>query len=417
MGYRDDDADDFVFRPPPAPDDRLWRHPSEYAAPTEPRSLQASGSSRSLLGSVVFAAALLGATAVGTIWYRSAPGPSQTALTQRITTTSIESVASQVSQVQQVPQADEWAAEIAFLTHSSTVVVQSAHDGRELAGAVAISSGEYLITSSRALETYSEFVVYSDHEPIIKANLVGHDPVTDLAVLKLENEIEPAFLAAHPAQPGDTIAVVDPHGLAKRHVVSNRSATSIAVNGDQLIGFGTLDGPLATTLAGSPIVDHTGAVVGITMATNPNDVITFVPIGIANRVAAFLITSGTMKHAWLGVTAIPAIEGDPGALVTVVAAEGPASHAGLVPDDLITAIGLAPITSLETMMATLRHHSPGDSVEVIVQRGRDSFSCYVQLGFTYKTNGSAESIPSNPPEPPNDKCYKTKPPEGGPDQS
>ena len=83
---------------------------------------------------------------------------------------------------------------------------------------------------------------------------------------------------------GDAVAVVDPLGDGIEHVVVDDAAVTTTIEGDWLIGVVALDGPLGETPPGSPVVDDTGAVVGVTAATASDAPAALVPIDIATDV-------------------------------------------------------------------------------------------------------------------------------------
>ncbi len=312
---------------------------------------------------VGFGSALGGALAVASVWYLTDPGPEIRFVTQRVAVSPVESVAPRVT------PADQWATEVAAGARESTAAVSTSDDTPALAGAIALHDDGYLITSGRALGDATEVVVHTHDGEMITATVLGYDHETDLSVLKTDGAMVPAGMAADPAADGDIVATVDPNGTADRHVVADLAASAPAVDGDLLVGFTTLDAPRADLPPGSPVVDATGAVVGITTAVDAEAPVTVVPIDVANKVAAAIITDGEVEHPWIGVTAIAT---DDGVTVDEVVPDGPADRAGVEPGDLLLAIDGDPLESATEMVARLRSYGPGDVVELVVERGDGS---------------------------------------------
>lgn len=357
MADGDFDDDMPAGRQPPAAADRTWRHPSEMAA--EIRTARRRATRR--IWGVGIGSALGGAFAVAAVWYLTDPGTSVQVVTQRVAVTPVESVAPRVT------PADEWAREVASTARPATATIQSADGTQAVAGAIAVHDDGYLLTSRRALGDATELVVHTHTGTVLTAVVLGYDRETDLSVLKTDGPLEPADVAAIPAGDGDIVATVDPTGAASRAVVTDLDASATTVDGDLLVGFTSLDSARDNLPPGSPVVDSTGAVVGITTAAEADAPVTVVPIEVANSVARAIIADGRVWHAWLGVT-VAATERD-GVEVTDLAAGGPAERAGLQLGDIVVEIDGQPIASAAALVARLRHFSPDDMVEIVVERG------------------------------------------------
>ncbi len=304
--------------------------------------------------------AMGGALAVAAIWSLSDPGTDVRVVTQRVAVAPVESVAPRVT------PAEDWATEVAATARPATATIQSSDGTDALAGAIAVHDDGYLLTSGRALGGASELVVHTHDGTELRAVVLGHDRETDLTVLKADGTISAADVASVAAGDGDVVATVDPDGRATRAVVTDLAASATAVDGDLLVGFTSLDSPRADLPPGSPVVDSTGAVVGITTAADADEPVTIVPIEVANAVARAIITEGRVWHAWLGVTVAAADGG--GVEVTALSPDGPAERAGVQVGDRVTAIDGAPIDSAAALVGRLRHHQPDDVVELLIER-------------------------------------------------
>ncbi len=365
------DEDDLIHRSPPAPDDRLWRHPSEVgwdagrAAPVKRRpwmvnTLSAGG----------------GALLVAAAWLVSSSSSNVQIVTQRVVAVPIESVAPRVT------SADQWSDEVTLAARQSTAVVRSEEGTATLASAIAVRDDGYLLTSGRALDGRTSVLIHTSSGVIATAWLVGYDPDTDLSVLKTDAVMAPALIAADPAAEGDVVALLDPDGDSRRQLVVDVASASTAIDGDHLVGLLALDGSIGDLPPGSPVIDHTGAVVGIITATVEGAPVAVVPIELASRIASELIAEGTIDHPRIGVTARDTLEDDPvpGSYVTSLETDGPAERGGVLEDDVIVEIEGEPVESMAHMVAVLRTHEPGEWVDILVQRDSALVNCRVELG-------------------------------------
>ncbi len=164
-------------------------------------------------------------------------------------------------------------------------------------------------------------------------------------------------------------------------------------DGDTVLGVVRLDSELGDIPPGSPAVDDTGAVVGMTTATDPSTDAALVPIDIARQVAGELIDDGVASHSWLGVTARDVYgeeidSGIPdGAFITSLTSEGPAATGGMMPGDVVVQVGLKRVDSVSAMVSALRYHEPGDDVSIRVDRDQEELTLSVVLGAADGNSG------------------------------
>ena len=364
------DEDDLIHRPLPAPDDRLWRHPSETAW-----GAQAADPVKrwSWMANTLWAGG--GALLVGVLWLVSSSSSTVQIVTQRVAAVPIESVAPRVT------PAEDWSDEVTRGALQSIALVRSPEGTVTLAGAIAVRDDGYLLTSGRALGDRTSVLIHTAAGVVATAWIVGYDPATDLSVLKTDADMIPALIAAEPADDGDIVALLDPDGESRSQTVVDRASSSTAIDGDHLVGLLALDGTLGDIPPGSPVVDHTGAIVGITTATSTDAPVAAVPIALATRIASDLISYGTTDHPRMGITARDSLDDDPtvGSYVTSVQVDGPADLGGIHRHDVIIEIAGRSIESMAQMVATLRGYEPGDLVEVLVERDSAVVSCLVEL--------------------------------------
>lgn len=260
------------------------------------------------------------------------------------------------------------------------VMVVRTRDGETLAGALLVRDG-YVVTSGIALADVDEVEV-SWGDSTLPGTVIGRDPVTDVAVIRVDGAIPGLGKDDGVAREGEEVNMPTEDGSRSIQRVVAEQSTSATVNGDPVVGVVELDGRLGDVPPGSPAYDRNGDVVGITTATADAAPAALVPIDLAREVAAEIIDDGEADHPWLGVKARnPAEEQSdrPGSLVTAVNEGGPASAGGMLAGDLITRIDDTPVGSMAAMVATLRAHEPGDVVRITVWRDGAELDCTVEL--------------------------------------
>jgi S1-C subfamily serine protease len=222
------------------------------------------------------------------------------------------------------------------------------------------------------------------------AQIVGRDPKTDLAVVKVEvaNPVVATFGSSAGLVVGDgVIAIGSPLGLVGTVTEGIVSAVDRPV---RLDGSGTdtnavidaiqTDAAINPGNSGGPLVDSTGAVVGINTAIRSIGMgeggsigLGFaIPIDDARGIAEELIRTGTVTHAELGVNARSVSDGTTdGAQVQNVQQGGAAEAAGILEGDVITRLAGRPIAGADELVVAFREHNPGDTVEVqLIREGR-----------------------------------------------
>jgi len=228
------------------------------------------------------------------------------------------------------------------------------------------------------------------------ARQTGADPESDLAVLSMDDaNMEPAVLgSAHALKVGQTAIVVGaPTGPQGSPSVSAGVIAGIGevveVAGRSLYDMISTDALIGHRASGGPLVDRSGAVVGITTRVAGGDHGHVIPIDHARRVAEKLLADGRVTYPWLGVSGTDL---DPwtakeygvgaGTLIRRVSPESPAETSGLRVQDVVTAIENRPIATLNELMMLVRRHEPGDRVELTVVRSGIKQTLKVRLTGT-----------------------------------
>ena len=267
-----------------------------------------------------------------------------------------------------------------------------------------ITDSGYILTNNHVVEGTSEVNIILSDGTQEKATIVGSDPYSDIAVLKADGKV-PAVATlgnSDALEPGESvIAIGSPLGDFKNTVtVGVVSATGRSIdtgNGYQIEGLIQTDAAINHGNSGGPLVDLAGEVIGINTLivrnTGSGDVAEglgfAIPINTAQTVALQIIQKGYFSHPYLGVGYQPItpdiaasynLPVQWGAYVTRVAANSPASQAGLQQGDIITKIGDMSLDATHSYLNTLYAHKAGEQVTVEFVRNGKTMQVQVTLG-------------------------------------
>jgi serine protease Do len=254
----------------------------------------------------------------------------------------------------------------------------------------------YVITNNHVVKGADEVTVKLSDEHEFKAKVVGTDPKTDIALIK----IDPGNVTLHPVELGDSdairvgdwvVAIGNPFGYG--HTVT---AGIISAKG-RIIGAGPYDNFLQTDAAinpgnsGGPLFDAEGRVVGINTAivAGGTGIGFAIPINLAKEVVGQLKDKGKVTRGWLGVMiqeVTPELAkqfdmAEPkGALVAEVSADGPAQKAGIQRGDVILKFDGTDVDKMHQLPRLVAQHTPGSDVKVVVLRKGEQKTLTVTLG-------------------------------------
>ncbi len=219
-----------------------------------------------------------------------------------------------------------------------------------------ISRDGYIVTNNHVVENAATITVRTNDERELKAKLIGRDPATDLAVIKVENGSYPFVSFEDQAKPrvGDwVIAVGNPFGLGGTATAGIVSALARQnVSGSSYVDYMQIDAPINRGNSGGPSFDLSGRVVGVNSAifspSGGSVGIGFdIPADVANSVTKALISTGKVTRGYIGATVQPVtaeiaeslgVKGTKGALIAGLTPDGPAARAGLQTGDLVRKI-------------------------------------------------------------------------------
>jgi serine protease Do len=257
------------------------------------------------------------------------------------------------------------------------------------------------------------------------AKLVGSDPATDVAILKIEprtGETLPvaAFGSSDEARIGDwVIALGNPLGLDFTVTAGIVSAKGRSLRGSATVGGGApaLEAYIQTDAAinpgnsGGPLVDLFGRVIGMNTAISAQSFIGHgfaVPIDLARRVADDLLAHGYVRRPRIGVWVedVQAVDAEVyglpsirGAEVSSVTEGDPGARAGLRPGDVVLAIDGRDIRNANDLTTTLARRQPGEEVNLTIWRDRRQSTVRVRLGeFDRPSRQAAANDPAARPQ-------------------
>jgi Do/DeqQ family serine protease len=272
-----------------------------------------------------------------------------------------------------------------------------------LGSGVIVSTDGYLLTNNHVIEGADEIEVQLADGRRAKAKVVGADPESDVAVLKIALDKLPVitFGNADAIQVGDVVlAIGNPFGVGQ-------TVTSgiVSALGRNQLGINTFENFIQTDAAinpgnsGGALVDASGNLLGINTAifsrTGGSLGIGFaIPVSTARLVMDGLIRDGQVTRGWIGVEPrdltpeiaetfnLPIKEG---VLITGVLQEGPASVGGIRPGDVVTKVADTPISNTSQLLTAVAALKPQTPATISVQRGDKALELKVTVAQRPKT--------------------------------
>ncbi len=255
----------------------------------------------------------------------------------------------------------------------------------------------YILTNHHVVAGAEEITVTLLDGREFIGRVIGADPMTDLAVVRVEEENLPTVTLgdSDAARVGEwVVAIGNPYGLAHTVTVGVLSAKGRPITagdtGREYENFLQTDAAINPGNSGGPLLNIKGEVIGINTAIIPfaQGLGFAIPINLAEELLDDLIERGRVIRAWLGVyiqDLTPEIalqfgrEETEGALVAEVQADSPAEHAGLQRGDIILRVEETDIEDVRHLQQVIRSHRPGDIVTIEIWRDNELVSVEVEL--------------------------------------
>ena len=260
---------------------------------------------------------------------------------------------------------------------------------------VVVSADGYILTNNHVItdrggNLVDEITIEFNDGGTFDATIIGRDPQTDVAVLKIVNDEQafPFITLANSdlSRVGDVIfAIGNPLGLG--HTVSSGIISALGRSDLGILGYGSenfiqVDAPINQGNSGGALVDAKGRLIGLNTAiyssTGDNIGIGFsIPINLARRVMDQLVTNGVFSRGFLGV--FPknldrdlaesfGLKNTQGALISYVIPDSPANKAGIKSGDIVTKVNGIKVKSASQFTLTIGQEPPGSSVELTILR-------------------------------------------------
>ncbi|MDX1369164.1 Do family serine endopeptidase AlgW [Pseudomonas sp.] len=274
-----------------------------------------------------------------------------------------------------------------------------------LGSAVIMSPEGYLLTNNHVVAGADQIAVALKDGRETLARVIGSDPETDLAVLKIDLTDLPSITLGRSdnIKIGDvTLAIGNPFGVGQTVTMGIISAT-----GRNQLGLNTYEDFIQTDAAinpgnsGGALVDAHGNLVGINTAifskSGGSQGIGFaIPVKLALEVMQAIIEQGQVIRGWLGIEVQPltpelaesfGLEGRPGIVVAGIYRDGPAQKAGLQPGDLILNIDGEAAGDGRRSMNQVARTKPGEKIRIEIMRNGKLQELSAEIGVRPPANG------------------------------
>jgi S1-C subfamily serine protease len=261
-----------------------------------------------------------------------------------------------------------------------------------------ISADGRLITNAHVVEGSDTVTVTLKDGRTFQGKVVGVDPVTDVAVVKIEGTGLPTIALGNSANlvPGQwAIAIGNPLGLdntVTAGIISatGRSSTEVGI-ADRRVRFIQTDAAINPGNSGGPLLNDQGEVIGINTAirANAQGLGFAIPIETGQRIAQQLFEKGKAEHPYLGIQMVDltaeirerlkqdpnlktfTVTADRGVLILQVSPDAPAALAGIQPGDVVQKVNNVDVNSATEVQDQIEKTRIGESVAIEIQRGND----------------------------------------------
>ncbi|MCA1979745.1 MAG: Do family serine endopeptidase [Thiobacillus sp.] len=267
-----------------------------------------------------------------------------------------------------------------------------------LGSGVIVSPNGYILTNQHVVEAAEQIQVALADGKVLPARVVGADPETDLAVLKIEATDLPAitFAAADSLKVGDwVLAVGNPFGVGQ-----TVTAGIVSALGRSHLGINTFENFIQTDAAinpgnsGGALVDAAGNLVGVNSAiysrTGGSQGIGFaIPVSIARQVMEQIIKTGSVTRGWVGIEVQDltpelaesfGLKSAEGALIAGVLKGGPADVGGVRPGDILLAVNGSKVADSASLLNLIAELKPGETAQLTIARKQQHLKLAISVG-------------------------------------
>jgi len=280
---------------------------------------------------------------------------------------------------------------------------------RSLGSGVIVSPDGYILTNNHVVEGATDIQVALSDKRELKGRVVGRDPKTDLAIVKIDAKNLPTLALGDSSklQVGDyVLAIGDPFGVGETVTQGIVSATGRAgLNIEGYEDFIQTDAAINPGNSGGALIDTRGDLVGINTAIlssgGGNQGVGFaIPINLARNVMDQILKNGKVVRGWLGIAiqdVTPSIAKafnvteTKGALVSDIDPKGPSANSGLKRGDVITGLNGKPVTGPNELRLRVAEMAPDSMAHLQVVSDGRSHEIDVKLGQLHEDRAVAEA--------------------------
>jgi serine protease Do len=252
-----------------------------------------------------------------------------------------------------------------------------------------ISPDGFAVTNNHVVDGADKVEVTMDDGKTYTAKVIGTDPRTDLALIKVAGRTDFPFAKLSDSKPriGDwVLAVGNPFGLGGTVTAGIVSASGRDIGNGPYDDFIQIDAPVNKGNSGGPAFDTNGEVMGVNTAIySPSGgsvgIAFSIPASTVKSVIAQLKDKGSVARGWIGVQIQPVtsdiadslgMKKAEGALVAEPQSNGPAAKAGIQSGDVITGVNGEPVKDARELARTIGGLAPGAAVKLnVLQKGHD----------------------------------------------
>ena len=260
-----------------------------------------------------------------------------------------------------------------------------------------LSADGYAVTNHHVVDKAESVEVTTDNGKTYTAKVIGTDPKTDLALIKVDGRGDFPFvkLAEKTSRIGDwVVAVGNPFGLGGTVTAGIVSARGRDIGAGPYDDFIQIDAPVNKGNSGGPTFDVDGNVLGVNTAIfSPSGgsvgIAFAIPAGTVKSVIAQLKDTGKVSRGWIGVQIQPVtaeladnlgLKAPEGAMVSDPQENGPAAKAGILAGDVITKVNGAPVKDAKDLARQIGAMAPGATAKLTVWRKGEEKTFSIALG-------------------------------------
>ena len=256
-----------------------------------------------------------------------------------------------------------------------------------LGSGVIVSPEGYILTNNHVVEGADEIDVTLSDSRRARARIVGTDPETDLAILKVELDKLPVIVLGNSDElaVGDVVlAIGNPFGVGQTvtsGIVSALGRSQLGINTFE--NFIQTDAAINPGNSGGALVDVNGNLLGINTAIYSRSggslgIGFAIPVSTARMVLDGIVRDGKVTRGWIGVEPNElspelaetfGVKAAEGVIITGVLQDGPAAQGGMRPGDVIVQVAGKPVTNVAGLLSSVAALRPGEAATFQVQRG------------------------------------------------